>query len=861
MTRAVSPTLAASNRLLDSAFWPQARAPLVVVFLSMCALLLGGWFANPAQVMPIGSERAKQSLSYFHDLEQSPDGAFRWSQPEATLFVDGFNGQTTLLTMRLAAPGVGRPQRTSLTLATASHALATVHIAPTWRRYSVLVPTNRTGETAIQLYTAPFRAVGDSRTLGIALGNFSLLPTSQPGELPIERTLFLLALPLLVWLLLWRIGANWLAFGAGVAAAVGVGFASAFPVASSYVLPTIGWPWLPTLPLGGLLLAPQLGAAAGTLARTTGRINLPLRVGIGFVSGIGALVALRSGLTPTWAWIALLLVAATALVAAIPRGTASRVMQEHTALRLVRGEYLALAALTLVALIIRCYQIDVVPFGLWRDEAKHGLLALHIWQDPTFRPVYVVQNADLPALIFYLMSPIVGVFGPHVWSVRLIPALLGALTPLGLWWATRPIIGRNGALIAAALLAWASWSISMSRWAFPATIDQLLTLLAIGCVWRAFGGGVSQKWSIALAVAGAICAGLALYGYHNGRVELIAIIVIALIRIASQRDIVRRTWLPLALAAVVGAVIVAPMAAFVTNDYEGYIRRIAKVSIFQTEDGNIHTPLAKIVQNAWRYIGMWHIAGDFNGRQHAPHAPMVDPLVGLFMLVGLGLVLLHWRKTGFAVLGVWLVLGLVPGLFSADAPHAMRSLGALAPTCALAGLAFALLLETLFAARLRLMPVLAVSGALLAASLGFNLWLYFGQMAYDPKVYGEFGGRSTMMAMIAAAPHTVHDSALQRVQVFVPSWLPDEDEAQFLTAGQTLATYDAQQLSQPLGAEAIFLVPTDQPDLRDTALRALGAGAIQAVTPTFPGTDQPVFLAYIKGAAAAQLLRVTLAGK
>ena len=72
---------------------------------------------------------------------------------------------------------------------------------------------------------------------------------------------------------------------------------------------------------------------------------------------------------------------------------------------------LALSAITLLALALRLAGLDALPLGMWRDEARHGLLALRILNDPSYRPVYVPNVADIPALLFYLAAVPIQLFG------------------------------------------------------------------------------------------------------------------------------------------------------------------------------------------------------------------------------------------------------------------------------------------------------------------------------------------------------------------------------------------------------------------------------------------------------------------
>ncbi|MFN3374503.1 MAG: ArnT family glycosyltransferase, partial [Chloroflexus sp.] len=418
---------------------------------------------------------------------------------------------------------------------------------------------------------------------------------------------------------------------------------------------------------------------------------------------------------------------------------------------------LLLVVITSIAVATRLVVLEQMPPALWRDEARHGLLALQIWAEPTFRPIYVPGFADLPALLFYLMAPVVGLLGPEAWSVRLVSAVAGALTPLALYWFAAPLIGRRAAVLGAALLAWASWSLSMSRWAFPATLDHLLVLTAAGLLWRGLDP-VRRDWWWYVAGAAAL-GGLAVYTYHTGRLAPVALIVVALIRLGRDPAHWRLVWSRLALAALLGALVIAPLAWYILNDSTGFNQRVSMVSIFQASDLYRHRPLDFLAENIVRYGLMWHVQGEANGRHHLPLAPMVDPVVGLLLLIGLGLAWRMRRTAAVAIAALWLLYYL-PGLLSFNAPHAMRSLGTLAPACALAGWGLSRLAS---GAQWRrwLIP------AALAASLAVNLWVYFGLMGRDPRVYGEFDRVETVMARLvrrAAAPH----DAAQTVPVYLP---------------------------------------------------------------------------------------------
>ena len=148
-----------------------------------------------------------------------------------------------------------------------------------------------------------------------------------------------------------------------------------------------------------------------------------------------------------------------------------------------------LAILLVAALGLRFYRLGDLPYGLWRDEGRHGLVALQMLADPGYRPAYIANRVDLPGMGLLPFTLPLRVWGIEIWSLRTITALAGALTILPLYGLTRRLFGRSTlALLAAGLLAVSSWSITISRFSFPTIFDPLLQvtglwLLLVGLQW------------------------------------------------------------------------------------------------------------------------------------------------------------------------------------------------------------------------------------------------------------------------------------------------------------------------------------------------------------------------------------------
>ena len=782
--------------------WRNSVIASALLLAALAALLLGASRATLRQQIAVGAgdERA---LAGFYEPESNALGGFRWSRPGATLFIYGADGRQTLVQLRLNA---ARPDASAAALTLESGVFrGSIAVGSTWRRYTLLVPTRRTDDTALVFGGDALRPPGDNRDLGVTLSDITISPLGGPlGGVPPERAIFLLSIAPLIWLGALALGlVPRAALALGVASLAIVFLAAASPLESGYWLPTFGWPWWPALGLIVLAAWPQIDA---------------------WRAGAGGWVQLRI---------------------AVPTPGVGR------------WELAALLGLTLLALVLRLVSLDTLPLGLWRDEARHGLIALEILRDPTYRPVYVVQGADLPALLFYLDALAIGAIGPGVASVRLVSALAGALTPLALWWAGRPLLGRGGALAGAALLAWAAWSLSMSRWGFPATLDQLLTLLAVGLALRGLGGWQGRAWArgALLGLAGAIAA-LAAYAYHTGRLTPLLLTALVVCLLGRDRLAWRRAASGLALALLLGLLVLAPLLRFIADDFAGYNRRTSAVAFSTIQDAGVHAPLLLLLQNARSYALMWHVAGDRNGRHHLPGAPMVDAVTGALLLGGLALAARR-RGTPLTLLTLWLTLGLVPALLSAGAPHAMRSLPALAPACLLAGGALAALLRELQRRGSRRLAVLG-GGALLAASCALNGWQYAVQMPRDPAVQEAFDVPETMMGRLLAAQRA--DPG--QVTVCIPAGARANEVVRFLGAGAPVALFDPDRgCSGPAASSTLLAISAGADEaLVARARAALGPGVVELDPPRYPD-GRPIVRLFGVGDAAARLARQTFAAK
>ncbi len=83
---------------------PAAPGSVVLLALVILSLVLGARIAQLDQRLTVDDPDAWRALVGFYDVERNPTDVFRWSRPEAALFLFGFDGRPAQVMLRIAAP-------------------------------------------------------------------------------------------------------------------------------------------------------------------------------------------------------------------------------------------------------------------------------------------------------------------------------------------------------------------------------------------------------------------------------------------------------------------------------------------------------------------------------------------------------------------------------------------------------------------------------------------------------------------------------------------------------------------------------------------------------------------------------------
>lgn len=191
-----------------------------------------------------------------------------------------------------------------------------------------------------------------------------------------------------------------------------------------------------------------------------------------------------------------------------------------------RYEWAAVLILLLGGTLLRSLYIAELPMGLNPDEASAGYDAWAILNYGTDRcgnvyPVLLESWGSGQNVLYSLLAmPFIAALGLNVFSLRLVSAVVGALTLLVFWLLARKLRGWGFGLCALFVLVINPWHIMISRWALESNLLPFFLLLGIYLTI------VARDKPLALPFA-ALVFGLSLYAYGTAFVFLPVFLIAA----------------------------------------------------------------------------------------------------------------------------------------------------------------------------------------------------------------------------------------------------------------------------------------------------------------------------------------------
>ncbi len=368
---------------------------------------------------------------------------------------------------------------------------------------------------------------------------------------------------------------------------------------------------------------------------------------------------------------------------------------------------LIIIIILVIAGFFRLWHLNSVPPGVYPDEAINGNNAVQALTTNHYKLFYP-ENNGREGLFINLIALCFNFFGIHIWSLKLISALAGILTVLGLYFLTKelfksPII----ALLSSWFLAISFWHVNFSRIAFRAILVPLLLVWSFYFLYKVINSNKEKKLTSTIyALLSGMLFGLGFHTYIAFRMAVLILIVpfiTVLIKLIREYKLNEKPWFiyfkkrfwqyDLWIIAVIIAAL--PIGIYFLNNPGDFLGRASGVSVFAQDN-----PFKALISSTIKTLGMFNVVGDFNWRHNFSGSPQLLWPIGIFFLVGLAFSVTRAikRKTSsYWLLIAWFAVMLLPAILTYEGlPHALRAIGVI-PVCYIfAGIGAYLIFKSLF---------------------------------------------------------------------------------------------------------------------------------------------------------------------
>jgi 4-amino-4-deoxy-L-arabinose transferase-like glycosyltransferase len=405
----------------------------------------------------------------------------------------------------------------------------------------------------------------------------------------------------------------------------------------------------------------------------------------------------------------------------------------------IRNQIILLLIILAIAAFFRFYKLADIPPGLYPDVAINGNDAATALRTGDFK-IFYPENNGREGLFINLIAFSFSVLGISVWSIKIVAAITGFLTVLGLYLMTKELFrgkkqAASIALLSTFFLAIGFWHIVFSRLGFRAIMVPFFLVWGFYCLLKALRMSKTENTTIRFIlytlyfILAGLFFGLGFHTYISYRVIPAIWLVVLVIEIYNYRPRFKSLsanhppslnlfkqvffkdgwWLWLVgLAAIIFAAL--PMVLYFYHNPQDFMGRTSQVSIFASG-----SPVKQLAINTIKALGMFNFRGDCNWRHNYACQPELFWPIGILFLIGLTRAIIavfasiFGRRKAVSDIGevglpaadtvtwsyaqislfllAWFGALLLPEILSNEGlPHALRAIGAIPSVFIFAGI-------------------------------------------------------------------------------------------------------------------------------------------------------------------------------
>jgi hypothetical protein len=412
--------------------------------------------------------------------------------------------------------------------------------------------------------------------------------------------------------------------------------------------------------------------------------------------------------------------------------------------RISRLTILIMIVVAVFAFLIRGIGTTNIPGFLNGDEGSAGIYASEFIKGE-WNNIFIAGWYSFPSLFSFVQSISIRIFGQTTEALRVLSAIVGALTVTAVYLCGKAMFGNRAGILAALALSALHFHIHFSRIGLNNIWDGLWYTVMIGALWYAW----EHNRRISYLLAGLVL-GISQYFYVSSRGLFGIVIGSVVIALLVHRIRLYQSLPDLILMFAVAAAVLLPLAWFYIHQPNEFLAPMERVSFLRA---TFNGPPKVIEGPVWKFALQQILTGmkvfTYTPLQYyyATEAPILRPVYAAFFYLGLIFLLLRNKDSQLVLLLLWLItFGLIGGL-SESALAAQRYVAA-TPACALVvGFGIHKLIETFESHWQKYAKVAAgLSYIMLGVAMVNDLYFYF-------VVYQSMEGIENINSHNAIAQH------------------------------------------------------------------------------------------------------------
>jgi hypothetical protein len=273
------------------------------------------------------------------------------------------------------------------------------------------------------------------------------------------------------------------------------------------------------------------------------------------------------------------------------------------------------------------------------------------------RPVFITAGWGREPLYAYAAAAVFSLAGDMVLGMRLTTVMFSMIFLAVAYVTAHRLFNRAIALMTLAWLAGGFWPLMTSR-AGERNIcwrcSRPSRFMCSACPCRRRGLGLGRR-----------CLGVTLWTYQSSRVMPLVFVAFGVYLAVTQRSTLRTNWKGMVVFLLIGLLVASPLLAYVATHPGAETGDFKTQSLSALQQGDVRPMIAA----ALGALGLFTVRGELYWLHNIPGRPILDWLSGILFYLGLIATIWRWKHAEYALILLWLAIGLVPAMVTDPPSH------------------------------------------------------------------------------------------------------------------------------------------------------------------------------------------------